>query len=496
MKKSIIIKITAIVCTMLAQIAHAQTAVKIFTGVPKINAPLVTANYPSTPFLFPIATGGERPMRWTATGLPAGLSLDTKTGFISGNVLKPGNYIIQVSATNKLGTAAKNINIIIGDKLAMTPPMGWNSWNTFAESLDENLVKEIADKMVSSGMRDAGYQYINLDDFWQLLQRDSAGKIQINKEKFPSGIKHLSDYVHARGLKLGLYSDAGDRTCGGVAGSYLYEEKDAKDFAAWGVDLLKYDYCHAPNFTDTAIYRYTRMYDALRSTNRSILLSVCEWGVRKPWNWASQVGGSSWRTTGDIYDLWDSDTAKGNIRGIIQIANRNLTLARYAGPGQWNDPDMLIVGIYGKGKATSSHKLAVGCTDTEYRTHMSLWCMMAAPLICGNDLRTMNEFTLSTLLNPDIIAIDQDPLGKQCTVWRTDGDVQILTKPLINGSLAVAVFNRGKTSHKTTIDLKSIGFNTVATLRNVWLQKDIANANKIDTETPSHGCDVFIVKQK
>ncbi len=437
-------------------------------------------------------------MTWAAANLPKGLTIDKATGFITGNVKEEGVYTITVTASNSLGKTTKNIAIIIGDKLALTPTMGWNSWNTFAQTLNEDLVKEIADKMVSTGMRDAGYQYINLDDFWQLPERDSQGNIQVNKEKFPHGIRHLADYVHARGLKLGIYSDAANLTCGGVAGSYGYEERDAADFASWGIDLLKYDYCHAPNNTDTAIDRYTRMYEALRKTNRSILFSICEWGVRKPWNWAAQVGGSSWRSTGDIYDMWDSDTARGNIRGILQITDRNLKLARYAAPGKWNDPDMLIVGIYGKGKATSSRKEAQGCTDTEYRTHMSLWCMMAAPLICGNDLRSMNDFTFSTLTNPDIIAINQDKLGKQCTVFSKEKEVEILVKPLSDRSWAVAFFNRGNTTlHSIKFNTTVLGIRGSTTIKDVWHKKTVKVQNgSFEAEIPSHGCEVFIVKQR
>jgi alpha-galactosidase len=476
--------------------AKAQSAGNnIFKGTPKFNGASIVGNYPNTPFLFPVPTAGQRPMIWSADKLPLGLVLDGSTGIISGNIKKAGTYTFTVKATNAKGKAQQKLTIVIGVKLALTPPMGWNSWNTFASGISEQLIKDMADKLVSSGMRDLGYQYVNLDDFWQMAERGQDGRIQINKEKFPNGIKAVADYVHARGLKLGIYSDAADKTCGGVAGSLGFEEQDATDFATWGVDLLKYDYCHAPNNADTAKLRYTKMYNALRKTGRSIVFSICEWGVRKPWNWAAEAGGSSWRTTGDIYDIWDIKSTK-DLRGVIQIVDRNLTLAQYAGPGHWNDADMLIVGIYGKGKATSGKPEAKGCTDEEYRAHMSLWCLMASPLICGNDLRNMNDFTQSTLLNPEIIAINQDRLGEQATVLRTDKDVQIITKKLDGYTWAVGLFNRSNDSTQlTNLNFAELGLEAQVQVRDVWARQNIkTNGNALRQNVLPHQCKVFVIK--
>jgi alpha-galactosidase len=469
------------------------SAAKVFAGAPIINAPFITGNYANTPFLFAIPTSGKRPIKWLAKKLPAGLRLNAATGIITGNIAEAGKYVVDVAAENSLGRASQKLTIVIGDTLCLTPPMGWNSWNTFTNTLNEQLVKEMADKMVSSGMRELGYQYINLDDFWQLPQRDAEGNIQINREKFPNGIKAVADYVHARGLKLGIYSDAADKTCGGVAGGYGYEERDAADYAKWGVDLLKYDYCHAPSSVDTAKKRYDAMAKALRKTNRSIVLSVCEWGERKPWEWASAIGGTYWRTTGDINDKWDKPVEH---ESVMEIVDQNLPLAPYAGPGHWNDPDMLVVGIYGKGKATLANTAGGGCTDTEYRSHMSLWCMMASPLICGNDLRTMNLPTTSTLMNKEMIGINQDVLGKQATVFKTENDVQMLVKPLSGKAWAIAFFNRGKTAATATLALAELGIASKAAVRDVWQQKNIASSGgTIKATVPPHGCEVFMVRE-
>lgn len=468
-----------------------------FEGQPGINKPSITGNYPKTPFLFAVPTCGKRPMEWKAVNLPTGLQIDSKTGFITGIVNEPGNYVVKITATNELGSDTKDLTIAIGDKLTLTPAMGWNSWNTFTNTLNEQLVKNIADVMDSTGMRDLGYQYVNIDDFWQLLERDSKGNIQINKEKFPNGIKAVADYVHSKGLKLGVYSDAADRTCGGVAGSFGYEERDAQAIASWGVDLLKYDYCNAPPSKDTAIIRYTRMHNALKKTGRSIVFSICEWGPRKAWNWAASVGGNYWRTTWDIRDTWDQKGFDSDHCGIIQILDVNAELAEFAGPGHWNDPDMLIVGIYGKGKATSNNELAKGCTDAEYRSHMSLWCLMSAPLLCGNDLRIMNVVTKETLMNPEIIAINQDELGKQAKRIIHKDDVDVFVKPLMDGSFAVGLLNRNdKAAKKIKInwdDLKITGKHLV---RDLWERKDLGDySDSFEVEVPVHSCKVIRISK-
>jgi alpha-galactosidase len=447
---------------------------------PVINPPFVTANYPGTPFLFYIPTTGSRPVTWSAEGLPPGLELDASTGIIKGSVSEKGDYAVTITAENNYGKTSSKLIIKTSDLLALTPPMGWNSWNTFDVNISDSLIRQIADSMVSSGMKDLGYQYINIDDLWQLPDRDQNGKIQINKEKFPFGIKAVADYVHSKGLKLGIYSDAANLTCGGVAGSYGYEEQDARDFADWGIDLLKYDYCNAPPSRDTAITRYKRMADALKKTGRSIVFSICEWGEggipphgqaggRKPYEWAASVGGNYWRTTLDIRNVWLLDVYNASSNSIMQILDMNAPLADYAGPGRWNDPDMLVVGIDPNKSTVVNHSGTKGCTLEEYRSHMSLWCLMAAPLLAGNDIRNMNSDIKEILMNREIIAVNQDQLGRQAKKIRDDGESEVFAKPLADGSWAVGLLNRNDTADiNIRADWKELGITGEWNVRDLW----------------------------
>lgn len=469
----------------------------VFEGAPRINEPSVTGNRPGTPFLFAVPTSGERPVVWTAEDLPQGLKIDSQTGLITGVVTDPGSYPVTVTAENKLGRTSKELLIKIGDTLALTPPMGWNSWNTFAKQLSDSLVRQTADIMVSTGMRDLGYQYVNIDDFWQLVARDEDGNIQVNKEKFPEGIKAVADYVHSKGLKLGIYSDAAAHTCGGVAGSYLHEEKDARDFAAWGIDYLKYDYCEAPDSRDTAVSRYTRMAMALQKTPRSIVFSVCEWGAygRNVWTWAAAAGGNLWRTTWDIRNTWK---LKYDVQhaGIMDILDVNAGLADYAGPGHWNDPDMLVVGIRDAPEAVVTVEGAKGCTAEEHRAHMSLWCLMAAPLLCGNDIRAMDPATRETLLNPEIIAIDQDRLGKQAKRIRDDGDLEVFARPLADGAWAIGLLNRSEKPATMKVLWNELGLSGTWQVRDVWQHKNLGRYDEsFESEVPVHGCQVLKISQ-
>jgi alpha-galactosidase len=277
-----------------------------------------------------------------------------------------------------------------GVTLAATPPMGFNDWNAFGCDVSAALIEETADVLVSSGLADLGYRYVNIDDCWSLRERGADGRLVPDPAKFPSGVKGVADYVHARGLKLGIYGDAGTKTCAGFPGSLGHEDLDARTWADWGVDYLKYDNCNNQSDGSQADYirRYTAMRDALRKTGRPIVYAICEWGTSQPWSWGKDVG-QLWRTAGDVNDEWSS------LRSIIE---KNAPLAPYAGPGHWNDPDMLEIGNG-------------GMTDTEYRTHMSMWAMMAAPLLIGTDLRTASPATLAILGNREVIAIDQDRLG-------------------------------------------------------------------------------------
>lgn len=321
--------------------------------------------------------------------------------------------------------------------IALTPQMGWNSWNKFACEINEELIRETADAMVEKGLAAAGYDYINLDDCWHAAERDADGFIQCDAERFPSGIKALADYVHERGLKLGIYSDAGRHTCGGRLGSFGHEYQDALQYARWGVDYLKYDWCETENIN--ARGAYTLMRDALYAAGRPILFSMCEWGTDKPWEWAADVA-HSWRTTGDIWCSFDQIYQHGTWQALSAMHILDLTadLRRYAGPGHWNDPDMLEVGN--------------GMTQAEDRAHFTMWCMLSAPLILGNDIRTVSDQTLEILLNERVIAIDQDPLGVQGYRFLRDGDLEVWLKPLQGGCWAFCLLNRGSEAREYTVD--------------------------------------------
>ncbi|MCC8408574.1 glycoside hydrolase family 27 protein [Mucilaginibacter sp. UR6-1] len=320
--------------------------------------------------------------------------------------------------------------------LALTPPMGWNSWNKFACNVDEELIRKIADALVSSGMRDAGYVYINIDDCWH-GDRDSLGFIHPDKKRFPSGMKALADYIHSKGLKLGIYSDAGSQTCGGRPGSRGYEFQDAQTYAKWGVDYLKYDWCNTEGLQAEGAYK--TIAAALKKAGRPIVLSICEWGSSKPWTWAKNIG-HLWRTTGDIYNCFDCIEDHGTWKswGVMQILEKQDGLRQYAGPGHWNDPDMLEVGN--------------GMPVNEARAHFSMWCMIAAPLIAGNDLRNMNEETKAVLTRREVIAIDQDSLGVQGYRYSVKDSVETWLKPLKGGGWAVCFLNRNASAKEVSFD--------------------------------------------
>ncbi len=340
---------------------------------------------------------------------------------------------------------------------ALTPPMGWNSWNKFGCDVNEKVIREMADAMVSSGMRDAGYQYIVIDDCWQ-IDRDSRGNIIVDGKAFPSGIRALADYVHSRGLKFGIYSDAGTKTCAGRPGSWGYEFQDARQYAEWGVDYLKYDWCN--NGGQNSQAAYSRMRDALLAAGRPIVFSICEWGSTKPWLWAGEIG-NLWRTTADIQDMWTGKKDWGGL-GVSEIIELQAGLGSYSGPGHWNDPDMLEVGNG-------------GMTDAEYRTHFSFWCLLAAPLMAGNDLRTMTPATRDILMNAEVIAVDQDPLGKQGARVRDDGDLEVWSRPLADGGRAVILYNRGREAASIKVSWPEIGYPAAlgAGVRDLWRRRDL-----------------------
>lgn len=375
------------------------------------------------------------------------------------------------------------------ENLALTPPMGWNTWNKFACDIDEKLIREAADAMVSTGLKDAGYIYIVIDDCWH-GQRDSLGFIHADPVKFPSGIKALADYVHAKGLKFGIYSDAGSKTCGGRPGSRGHEYQDAITYASWGVDYLKYDWCNTEGLK--AEGAYMTMRDALYAAGRPIVFSLCEWGDNKPWLWAENVG-HLWRTTGDIYHCFNCEKNHGTWSswGVLRILDMQDGLRQYAGPGHWNDPDMMEVGN--------------GMTVAEDRAHFSMWCMLAAPLMAGNDISNMTQETQEILTNKEAIAIDQDALGIQALKFSTVDSVEVWFKPLQNGDWAMCFLNRSETSQKVEFDwLKNAVVDSLSKrqtdfekinykIRNVWTKKELGTTKKsLKAEVPSH--DVLMLR--
>jgi hypothetical protein len=461
------------------------------SAVPKINGALVYGQRPKKPFQFTIAATGSRPMTFSAKSLPTGLTLDPKTGIITGRVEKSGEYDVQLSAKNANGKDTRNLKIVIGQRLALTPPLGWNSWNCWGLSVDEGKVRASANIFKAKGLMDHGWTYINIDDGWEIVgtstmpNRDSAGNILTN-EKFKN-MKALGDSIHALGLKFGIYSSPGPLTCGGYTASYQFEANDARSYADWGIDYLKYDWCSYGNIAkDTTREEYKKPYTVMRkaldNVDRDIVYSLCQYGMGNVWEWGDEVGGNLWRTTGDITDTWQSLSEIG----FSQIAN-----APYAGPGNWNDPDMLVVGWVGWGPSLHPTKL----TPDEQYTHISLWCLLSAPLLIGCDLERLDEFTLNLLTNDEVLAIDQDPLGKQAVPVIKSGNIQVWAKSLHDGSNAIGIFNLGATTETYTLSLDSLGLKSPTFLRDVWRQKDLGKfIGKFEAIVPSHG--VVLVKTK
>jgi alpha-galactosidase len=349
--------------------------------------------------------------------------------------------------------------------LALTPPMGWNSWNKFAGRVDDVTVRQVADAMVSTGMRDVGYTYVNIDDTWE-GPRDAQGNITGNR-KFPN-MKGLAAYVHSKGLKIGIYSSPGPQTCAGYEGSYGHEAQDAKTYAAWGFDYLKYDWCSARQIYKDADMQavYQKMGDALLASGRPMIFSLCQYGLDDVWKWGPQVGGNLWRTTDDINDHWQR---------MDEIGFKQFDIAAYTRQGHWNDPDMLEVGNG-------------GMTADEYRTHMSLWSLLAAPLLAGNDLRTMTDETKSILMNTEVIAIDQDPDARPVKKISEQGSLVVAARPLLHQDWAVGLFNRGGAAAKVTVTWKEMGLRGKLQVRDLWAHKDLGRvADQFSAEVPSHG---------
>jgi len=458
---------------------------------PVINYPRVFGASAGKPFLFRIPVTGGRPMKFTAEGLPAGLKLNENTGIISGKAFKIGTYDVDVTVENANGKDRQILKFYIGLKLALTPPMGWNSWNCWGLSVTQEQVKAAADAFVESGLADHGWTYINIDDGWEAAERITDGELLPN-EKFPD-MKALADDVHDHGLKLGIYSSPGPTTCGGHLGSWEHELQDARTWASWGIDYLKYDWCSYGNIApDRSLEELQKPYKIMRKcldkVDRDIIYSLCQYGMGDVWEWGADVGGNLWRTTGDITDSWTSMTG---------IGFEQDKCSPYANPGHWNDPDMLVVGQVGWGPNLHQTKL----TPDEQYTHISLWSLLAAPLLIGCDLSQLDDFTLNLLTNDEVIAVNQDPMGKQAVKVKEADGVQVWKKEMQDGSIAVGLFYTGSNipaeafawddelkTKKITISWDELGINGKQNVRDLWRQTDLGTFDSgFEAEVNYHG---------
>ena len=480
-------------------------------ATPRINGARITGVRPGHEFLFTIAATGDRPMTFAAELLPAGLKLDEKTGIITGTVTDKSHklYEVLLKASNAKGKAERVLKIVVGEQIALTPPMGWNSWNCFAHAVSAEKVKAAAKAMVDSGLIQHGWTYVNVDDFWECHKDSKDATLQgphrgadghiIPNPRFPD-MKDLTAYIHGLGLKAGLYSSPGPWTCGGCVASYDHEEFDAQDYAKWGFDYLKYDWCsynpgmektrtRPVSFAPMAKFEqdgvsskklleqmrpYAVMRAALDKQSRDILFSFCQYGMGDVWKWGEALGGNCWRTTGDINDSW------GSMAGIGFNQNGH---EAFAGPGHWNDPDMLVVGQVGWGHLHPS-KL----TPNEQYTHISLWCLLCSPLLIGCDMTQFDDFTLSLLTNDEVLEVSQDPLGKQAGRIAKEGNLEVWAKKMEDGSLAVGLFNRGVVANRVTAKWSDLGLSGKQRVRDLWRQADIGEFDsQFDASVPRHG---------
>jgi alpha-galactosidase len=453
---------------------------------PRINGPSVYGNRPGRPFLYRVPATGDRPMQFSAQGLPEGLALEPATGIVRGTIADrtPRTYETTIVAANARGRAQRVFRIVVGDNLALTPPMGWNDWYTFYEHPSDALMRRAADIMIQSGLADHGYQYVNIDDAWmgrpksedpdeQGPSRDARGMINANR-RFPD-MKAMTDYIHGLGLKAGIYTSPGQLTCAGFYGSYEHEAQDAARFVEWGFDFLKYDWC---SYSETPRPRpdpelerrqrpYRLMGRILRQQPRDIVFNLCQYGMGDVWTWGAEVGGHSWRTTGDL-GLEKNE----RLPGFYSIGIKNAEHAAYAGPGRWNDPDYILIGYVGNANNVEEPPKPTTLTRHEQYSYMSMWALMAAPLFYSGDITRLDPFTLGVLNNADVIAVDQDPLGRQARIVRRTDDEFVLAKPMEDGSVAVGLFNLSEARRDITATLADLGLGGRQRVRDLWRWKD------------------------
>ena len=466
---------------------------------PRINGPTVYGARPGHPFLYRVPCSGERPMRFSAQALPDGLSLDAATGIITGMTPAKGEYAITLQAENAAGRAERRLKIVAGDKLALTPPMGWNSWYVHFNRIDDRTMRAAADAMIASGMADAGYQFVSIDDCWMNAKgtskympdatrvgplRDTNGNILPNRY-FPD-MKALTDHIHSQGLKAGIYSSPGPSTCCGLGASWQHEAQDAAQFAAWGFDFLKYDWCSygriagkSPSL-DEMKKPFLLMGEALRRQPRDIVLNLCQYGMGNVWEWGAEVGGHCWRTAGDLGFELDR---------FFKVALKNAEHGAWSKPGAWNDPDYIQIGWMGFQKGTN-FTLPRPCpltADDQY-SYMSLWCLMAAPLFFSGDMEKLDEFTINVLCNPEVIAVDQDAFGQCARVVKLANGAFAMVKDLEDGAKAVGLFNPGDKSATVTATWIELGLKGELLIRDLWRQKDLGKEGaQLSANLPRHG---------
>ncbi|MGQ9820809.1 MAG: NPCBM/NEW2 domain-containing protein [Thermogutta sp.] len=464
---------------------------------PLLNNAAVYGCRPGRPVLYRIPCTGNRPILFAVDGLPPSITLDAEAGILRGTAPdQPGEYVLDLHAKNEFGEDRGRLTVVVGDTLALTPPMGWNSWYIHYHRVSDADMRAAADAMIRSGMADFGYAYVNIDDCWMVKPdsqdpvlggppRDERGAVRPNG-KFPD-MKALTDYIHERGLKAGIYISPGPLTCAGYVGSYRHEEIDARKFAEWGFDFLKYDWCSygrvAPTKTrDDFMRPYSLMGGILKRLDRDIVFNLCQYGMDNVWEWGAEVGGHCWRTTGDL------GLEGGQLsRGIYQVGLKNATLWEYAGPGRWNDPDYLLIGWVGDAR-TLGEGHPTSLTPNEQYSHMSMWCLMAAPLIFSGDMTKLDDFTLNILCNREVLAVDQDPLGKQARIARRNEEELILVKPLADGSRAVGLFNLGEFPREIAVTWEELGLSRPQRVRNLWPQSDLGTfATGISDQVGRHG---------
>lgn len=457
---------------------------------PHLNGPKVYGVRPGHPFLYRIPCTGNRPVRFSVKNLPHSLKLDKRSGIISGTAPDaPGQYLVTLRASNALGKDSRPLKIVVGDTIGLTPQMGWNDWYSYTRHVTDQVVRSAAATMISSGMADYGYQYVDIDDCWDRQPgshdpqlngpvRDAQGNILPNA-RFPD-MRALTHYIHSLGLKTGIYSSPGPLTCARFEGSYQHEDADAHQFANWGFDLLKYDWCSytrvAPGKTLPDLEApYIKMGTILKGLNRDVVLNMCQYGMGDVWKWGRQVGGNSWRTTGDLGSVRAS-----TLPGFYKVGFANAALSEYGGPGGWNDPDYILIGTVGDHLTTLTHE--------EQYSYMSMWSLMASPLIFSGDMSKLDAFTLNVLCNSEVIDIDQDSLGKQAVIVRKTGDEFILEKPLDDGSVAVGFFNLTTAPRSISATWKELGLQGKQTVRDVWRQHNLGSFQEsFSPQVPSHG---------